>query len=257
MRNEKLKITIIQSDLHWQNKVKNLKMFEKKIKSISGKTDLIILPEMFTSGFSMEVEKLSENWDDSFTLQWLQEQSELYNTAICGSFIVRENEVYYNRLAFVKPNKSVQKYDKKHLFRMAKEDLYFSEGQEKIIIELDGWKICPLICYDLRFPIWSRNKNLEYDILIYVANWPEKRRQAWQTLLKARAIENLSYSIGVNRVGTDSNGIYYSGDSVVNDFLGNELYSKKDAEDVITLAFSKKALVNYRNKFPTHLDADN
>ena len=256
MEQNSISIALIQSELHWQNTKQNLQMFEQKIASIIQPVDLIVLPEMFTTGFSMEVELLAENWFNSPTLEWIKNQSKLKNATICGSFMVEENGSYYNRLVCINAEGEVQKYDKRHLFRMAKEHQYFSEGSYKLIIEINNWKICPMVCYDLRFPVWSRNKNLEYDILLFVANWPEKRIAAWDTLLKARSIENLCYSIGVNRTGNDGNNIQYCGNSAVYDFLGNEIYLKNKEEDITIVQLSKSELDNYRERFPAHLDAD-
>jgi len=249
-----LKTTIIQTTLHWQNREANLKMFEDKINSISEETDLIILPEMFTTGFTMEAEDNAEN--DDFTLSKIKNWASSKNAAICGSVIVEENNKYFNRLYFVKPDGSFKKYDKRHLFRMAGEDKNYSAGEKRLIVEYKGWKICPLICYDLRFPVWSRNINNEYDLLIYVANWPAPRSMAWQTLLRARATENLAYCIGVNRVGEDNNGMDYCGNSSIIDFKGYSIFENEKEEVIHTEILSKQDLDNFRNKFPAHLDAD-
>lgn len=251
---QNLKTTIIQSSLHWQDREANLLMFEEKIMSIKEETDLIVLPEMFTTGFTMEVEANAENGD--YTLSKMIEWSLIKNAAICGSVIVKENDNFYNRLYFVKPDGSYHQYDKRHLFRMAGEDEHYSAGNEKIIIDYKGWKICPLICYDLRFPVWSRNVNNAYDILIYVANWPAPRSSAWRTLLKARAAENLAYCIGVNRVGKDDNGMDYCGNSATIDFKGDCLFENENKEIIHTEKLDKEALNSYREKFPAHLDAD-
>ena len=211
---------------------------------------------MFTTGFSMDAKTLAESWSNSKTLDWLIDLSVKNEFAICGSFIVEENGSYYNRFTFVTPEKKVFHYDKRHLFRMAKEDEHFSSGNTKEIIDYKGWKICPMVCYDLRFPVWSRNINMEYDLLIYVANWPERRSMPWNTLLKARAIENLCYVAGVNRVGTDGNDIYYSGDTSLIDFKGQVLCHQKDTEDIATQTLEKKELTSFRKTFPANMDSD-
>lgn len=262
-----LKITIIQSSLHWENKEMNLNMFSQKINDITESTDLIILPEMFTTGFSMSPKKFAEPMNGA-TVSWMQEKAKEKNCVITGSFICEENEKCFNRLVWVNPDGSYSTYDKRHLFRMANEDAHYSAGQKRIIVELKGWKICPMICYDLRFPVWSRNKlvqgskedtnpQYEYDLLIYVANWPEVRSYPWKTLLLARAIENQSYVVGLNRVGNDGNKIYHSGDSAVINARG-EIISKtkpqEESTETITLNYSE--LHAYRKSFPAMLDAD-
>ena len=250
-----LKTTIIQTNLHWQNTEANLKMFEDKIFSIFEETDLIILPEMFSTGFTMDATNNAEK-PEGKAFQKMVEWAKNKNCTICGSIIVEEDDNFYNRLYFVKPDGSYQTYDKRHLFRMANEDQHYSAGSNKLIVEYKGWKICPLICYDLRFPVWSRNVNNEYDLLIYIANWPAPRSTAWQTLLKARAAENLSYCIGVNRVGKDENDFRYSGNSAVIDFKGDIIFENENDEISHTETLSKTDLENFRNKFPAHLDAD-
>ncbi|MES2138567.1 MAG: amidohydrolase [Bacteroidota bacterium] len=262
-----LKITIIQSSLHWENKEMNLDMFSQKINDITESTDLIILPEMFTTGFSMSPKKFAEPMNGA-TVNWMKEKAKEKNCVITGSFICEENGKCFNRLVWVNPDGSFSTYDKRHLFRMANEDAHYSAGQKKLIVELKGWKICPMICYDLRFPVWSRNKlvhgskedtnpHYEYDLLIYVANWPEVRSYPWKTLLLARAIENQSYVVGLNRVGNDGNKIYHSGDSAAINARG-EIISKTKTRDesteTITLNYSE--LLAYRKSFPAMLDAD-
>lgn len=250
-----LKVTLIQSNLHWQNKDANMAMFEEKIWQIEDETDLIVLPEMFSTGFTMEAKELAEPMN-FHTFRWLANMAKQKNTNIVGSFIVKEDKKYFNRLVLMQADETFFVYDKRHLFRMAKEHETFSEGTEKVLPEIKGWKILPLICYDLRFPIWSRNVNLAYDALIYVANWPKARRTAWQTLLKARAVENLAYVIAVNRVGEDGNKIAYSGDSAVIDPKGHLIFEQADTEFIKTFELDKEALVKYREKFPAYLDAD-
>ena len=252
-----LKITIIQSGLHWENKEKNLNMFSQKISAIAESTDLIVLPEMFTTGFSMSPEKFAEQMN-GITVSWMKEKAKEKKCVITGSFICEENGNYFNRLVWMNVDGTYSTYDKRHLFRMANEDDHYSAGQKKIIVELKGWKICPLICYDLRFPVWSRNKSSsEFDMLIYVANWPEIRSCPWKTLLLARAIENQSYVVGLNRVGKDGNEIYHSGDSAVINAKG-EIISKikphEESTETITLNYSE--LMEFRIAFPAMLDAD-
>ena len=197
-----INVTLIQSDIIWEDKVSNLKNYQNKISQIES-TDLIVLPEMFTTGFSMNPKDISETMSGE-TIQWMKSNASKMNSAICGSIIIEEDDKYFNRFIWVNPDGSICQYDKKHLFSFAGEDKNYTAGNEKIIIEYKGWKICPLVCYDLRFPVWSRNSE-DYDLLIYVANWPTKRKLAWKSLLVARAIENQCYVIGVNRVGKDEN----------------------------------------------------
>lgn len=252
-----LKVTIIQSDLYWENIEKNLEQFSKKIASIEQQTNLIVLPEMFTTGFSMQPEKLADTMDGE-TIKWLQAKASEKNCVITGSFICKENGCFYNRLIWMKPDKSFSYYDKRHLFSLADEQKYYSAGTKKITEEINGWKICPLICYDLRFPVWSRNnKNSPYDVLIYVANWPEKRSYPWKSLLVARAIENQCYVIGVNRIGDDGNKIYHSGDSAIINFKG-ELISKTLSHEssIETVGLNYNELVDFRKHFPFLNDAD-
>ena len=252
-----LKISIIQSNLHWENKEENLKMFSQKINDITESTDLIVLPEMFTTGFSMNPKKFAEAMD-GITMMWMKEKAKEKECVITGSFICKENGKYFNRLVWMCADGTYSTYDKRHLFRMANEDSHYHFGQKKIIVELKGWKICPLICYDLRFPVWSRNRaSSNYDLLIYVANWPEIRSYPWKTLLLARAIENQCYVVGLNRVGDDGNKIYHSGDSAVINAKG-EIISKikahQDSTETIILKYSD--LIEFRKAFPAMLDAD-
>lgn len=252
---EDLKVTIIQTALSWEKKEENILKFSEKIASISEKTDLIVLPEMFNTGFSMKSCELGETMDGP-GVQYLKKWARESGAVVTGSLIIEENGNYFNRLVWMRPDGSYETYDKRHLFRMANEQEHFSAGSNKLIVELNGWKICPLICYDLRFPVWSRNKN-EYDCLIYVANWPERRNYPWKTLLQARAIENLSYVIGVNRIGEDGNGINHSGDSEVNDFRGLPISKTNPQEESVeTIALSYKELKEFREIFPAWMDAD-
>ena len=250
-----MKITLLQSNLIWEDKDANLQSFENQIQNINQKTDLIILPEMFTTGFSMHPEKWAEEHKGS-TFKKMQNWAKSNQSAVLGSLIVKENNKYYNRAYFVFPDGTFQYYDKRHLFRMAKENEHYSSGNNRVIVEYKGWRIFPLICYDLRFPVWSRN-NLNYDLLIYVANWPERRSKPWKTLLQARAIENLSYVVGLNRVGKDGNGIEHSGDSALIDFKGDVLSNiQAHKTQSQTLELDKEALESFRRKFPAHADSD-
>lgn len=228
---KKLRTTIIQSELHWENADANRAMFSEKIQKLKDKTDLIILPEMFTTGFSMNAAKLSEEKNGA-TVNWMISEAKKNDCAITGSVIISENGNFYNRLFFVFPDGSYKKYDKKHTFTLAKENETYQAGTERLVVEYKGWKICPLVCYDLRFPVWARNTE-DYDVLIYVANWPEKRILAWDTLLRARAIENMCYCIGVNRIGQDGNGHNYIGHSAIYDVLGKQVSQSNFESDFI------------------------
>lgn len=250
-----LRVTIIQTALYWQDADANRQMFSEKLAATAPATDLIVLPEMFTTGFSMEAGQLAEPAEGS-TLHWMQQEAEKHRAVLTGSVIVQEGESFYNRLYWVQPDGTHQYYDKRHLFRMAKEHHTYTSGKEKLIVELKGWKICPLVCYDLRFPVWSRNTDSQYDLLLYVANWPKPRNYAWSTLLQARAIENLSYVVGVNRVGTDGNGHPYTGDSAIIHPKGYKLLETTEAEGVHTITLNKQELTDFREAFPAHLDAD-
>lgn len=261
---ENLKVTIIQTALHWHNRTANLNHFEKLIARIKEPTNLIVLPEMFTSGFTMNT-NLAADKPNGEILLWMKSMAIKMNAVITGSAVIEEDGKFYNRLLWVNPEGGVVHYNKRHLFRMANENEHFEEGKSRLITNIDQWRICPLVCYDLRFPVWSRNINWssnfkqthQYEVLIYVANWPERRSYAWKSLLVARAIENQCYVIGVNRIGLDGNDINYTGDSVVISPLG-EVMSKTqpDEEAVETLALNLNDLQNYRNAFPAINDAD-
>lgn len=251
-----LKVTLIQSELYWENPSANYSMFEEKIWSIEEDTDLIVLPEMFNTGFSMEAEKLAEPMN-LHACKWLKQVASQKKAHITGSVIINDSGKYYNRLLWVSPEGEIQHYDKKHLFTFAEEDKHFSPGKDKIFPEIKGWRILPLICYDLRFPVYSRNDAQNpFDLLLYVANWPAVRVSAWSALLKARAIENASYSLGVNRVGEDGKGLKYNGQSAVYDFKGDELAHLGENEGIETILFSAEKLSAYRKKFPVLNDAD-
>lgn len=254
MENE-LKVALIQADLIWENPKANREQFTEKIKQISGGINLIILPEMFTSGFTMNAETVAETMQGK-TVSWMLDIAEEKNAAVVGSLVIKENKKYYNRLLFVEPSGQITVYNKRHAFTLVGEEKIYNEGAEKVIMDYKGWKICPLICYDLRFPVWARNTE-DYDVLIYVANWPKPRISAWDTLLQARAIENMSYCVGVNRVGVDGVNSEYTGHSAVYDVLGNKISAFAENEQgfkIVTL--EKRHVEAYRNKFKFLNDRD-
>ncbi len=255
---QNLKITVFQAYLFWENIDKNLQNIELKLaEGLREKTDLIVLPEMFNSGFSMNVEKLAETMDGK-TIQWIKKIAKKYNCVVSGSFIVIENGNYYNRMIWMQPNSKHQYYDKHHLFGLGQEDKNFTAGTQSLIVDLKGWKIRLAICYDLRFPVWLRNReDPSYDLLLVVASWPDQRSSHWRALIPARAIENLSYVIAVNRVGHDGNQIYHSGHSMCIDPLGNTIYYKPEDEDLYTFTINYLAVEKARRQFPFLRDADN
>lgn len=243
---EQLKVTLIQSDLIWENPKQNRINFEKRIASISENVDLIVLPEMFTTGFTMNAESVAETMQGE-TVKWMKQMAFNYDTAIVGSIVISESQKFYNRLLFIESSGVVSYYDKRHTFTLAGEDKVYAKGTERIIVNYKGWKICPLVCYDLRFPVWARNTD-NYDVLLYVANWPKPRVSAWDALLKARAIENMSYCIGVNRVGVDGLNIEYSGHSAVYNVLGQEMPAiKSTKEQTETVVLQKQHIKKYRS----------
>lgn len=251
-----LVVTIIQTDLAWEDVSKNLSKFEAKFESLTDITDVIILPEMFSTGFTMNAAQLAE-FVDGPTIEWMQKQSALLNVDLVGSVIINEEDHFFNRLFWAKPNGELFTYDKRHLFRMAQEHDVYSAGTKNINVDLNGWKIRPQICYDLRFPVWSRNQGgNEYDLLIYIANWPERRIEHWKSLLIARAIENQSYVVGVNRIGKDGHNVSYTGDSMIIDPLGKVLSNLRGREAVYTERLSRTVLDNFREKFPAWMDGD-
>ena len=258
---EDLKVTVIQSDLHWESAEANRAMFEEKIWKIGEPTDIIVLPEMFTTGFTMNAGPLAEVMNLQ-THKWMKQMAHQTGALMLGSFIAKENGDFFNRLLWVEPGGATKTYNKRHLFRMAEEDRVYAPGQVRLIAAWKGWKICPLVCYDLRFPVWSRNswnpveKTLAYDALVYVANWPQARVSAWDALLRARAIENQAYVVGVNRVGADKHGITYNGHSAVVDAKGATVFTAGETESIASIVLEAKALVEYRAKFPAYLDAD-
>jgi len=253
---ENLKVTVFQAYLFWENIEKNLLNLALRLSmGVREKTDIIILPEMFNTGFSMNSEALAEEMGGK-TMQWMQKMAHQYNCVVTGSLIIKENNQYFNRLIWMEPDGKNQYYDKRHLFGMGKEDEHFSPGKEKLIVALKGWKIRLAICYDLRFPVWLRNVDQEYDILLLVANWPDKRSAHWKALIPARAIENQSYVIAVNRVGHDGNQIYHSGLSMCLDPYGNTVYYKPEDEDLYTFSINYEELIKVRKQFPFLKDAD-
>ena len=261
-----LSISIIQSPLHWEQKQANLAMFEQKINAITTKTEIVVLPEMFSTGFSMQAAALAETMEGE-TVSWMKRVAAQKKIIITGSVIIEEAGSYFNRLLWVLPNGQVGVYDKRHRFAFAGEDNYFTAGNKRLIASVKGWKINLLVCYDLRFPVWARQATPasspeqagsipEYDVLLYVANWPERRKHAWKTLLQARAIENQCYVIGCNRVGDDGNNIHYSGDSMIIDPLGEVLTTKENEDTVLSFVLQKEKLDEVRSKFPFWKDAD-
>ena len=249
-----MKIALIQSDLYWEDASKNRKSFESKINQIDSEVNLVVLPEMFSTGFTMNAPEVAETMQGE-TVLWLQSLAKQKNFAITGSLIIVENEKYYNRMLFVFPSGEIQYYNKRHLFSLAGEDKFYTSGKEKVIIEYLDWKICLQVCYDLRFPVFARNVE-NYDLLLYVANWPKVRTNAWDTLLKARAIENLSYVVGVNRVGLDANNYEHVGHSQVVDFLGDFILEPQETEAVFIVELDKKAMIETRKKLDFLSDKD-
>jgi omega-amidase len=255
-----MNITLLQPDLYWHDPVANRAMLEEHIFGLSEPTDLIVLPEMFTTGFTMAAAAVAEPMNLT-TFRWLKQMAAQTGAVVTGSYVVQEKGQYFNRLIWMQPDGQFDIYDKRHLFRMAGEDTIYTPGTNRIVKVWKDWRICPLICYDLRFPVWSRNtrsdsSSFEYDLLLYVANWPAARRNAWNVLLQARAIENLSYVVGVNRVGTDGHGHLYSGDSAVIDYKGEVLFRQSDSEIAHQQTLSLDELRAFRTKFPADLDAD-
>ena len=249
-----MKVALIQSPLSWENPTANRNLFEEKINAITEKVDLIVLPEMFTTGFTMNPETVFDTMQGE-TMLLLQSLSKAKNSAIAGSLIIKENESFYNRFVFVFPSGEVQFYDKRHLFTLSGEDKVYTSGKEKLIVNYLGWKICLLICYDLRFPVFARNME-DYDVLLYVANWPKQRINAWDILLKARSVENMCYTIGVNRLGFDNSRFEYNGHSQVIDFLGNYILKPQEIEGVFIVELNKEKLIETRNQLGFLNDRD-
>ena len=260
-----MNITLLQPSLYWHDPVANRAMLEEKLFNLPEPTDLIVLPEMFTTGFTMDAKAVAEPMNLT-TFRWMKQMAAQTGAVVTGSYVVQEKggpmgQQFFNRLVWMQPDGQFDTYDKRHLFRMAGEDAVYSAGNQRLVKEWKGWRICPLICYDLRFPVWSRNQSREssdfsYDLVLYVANWPAARRNAWNVLLQARAIENLSYVVGVNRVGEDGNHHRYSGDSAVIDFKGDILFRHSDTEILHQQTLSLDELRAFREQFPANLDAD-
>lgn len=255
-----LRVHLVQGETRWHDPEGNRRYYQGLMAALKAKTDLVVLPETFTSGFSNDAVQSAEDMHGK-TVSWMQEQAAELDAAVCGSVQMVVDGNVFNRMLFVTPDGKVQTYDKRHLFTFAREHERYAAGTDRLIVEWRSWRICPLVCYDLRFPVFSRN-GLDaqdqplYDLLLYVANWPSVRDYPWRTLLRARAIENLSYVVGVNRVGNDGNGLHYSGDSAVIDFLGQALVELRDAEGVIDASLDRSALDAHRARFPALNDAD-
>lgn len=251
---EKLRVKLIQSRVHWHDPADNRAMFQQWIESIEGPTDLIVLPETFASGFTQSPEKCSESMDGA-SVSWMRDMAQRTGAVITGSLAIAEGDSYRNRLVWMPPDGQVSWYDKRHLFTLAGEHHRYQAGNERLVVEYKGWRICPQICYDLRFPVWTRNRN-DYDLLLFVANWPKPRALAWHHLLRARAIENQCFVLGVNRVGEDGNGWHYQGDSAGIDFLGQTLAELGNEEGIISCELDPEARGRFLQDFPFHTDAD-
>ena len=249
-----LTVTLLQTALAWHEPAANRAHFSELLRGLPEPADLVVLPEMFTTGFTMDVRGQAETMAGP-TVAWMAGLARELNVTLCGSLIVEEAGRFHNRCVWMPPDGRLVHYDKRHLFRMAGEHEHFTAGDRREIVTLKGWRICPLVCYDLRFPVWSRGANA-FDLLLYVANWPAARRSAWQSLLPARAVENQCYVAGVNRVGTDGRGVAYAGDSGLHDYLGQTLANLGEAPGHCTVTLGLDALQRYREKFPAYLDAD-
>jgi omega-amidase len=249
-----MNVALVQSSLVWENPAENRSYFQKEIDLITADVDLIVLPEMFTSGFTMQAENVAESMKGE-TIAWLQSIAKTKNCAITGSLVIQEDGHYYNRMVFVFPSGVVEKYDKRHLFTLAGEEKIFTQGNDKVIVSYNHFKICLQVCYDLRFPVFARNVE-EYDVLIYIASWPKTRINAWDILLKARAIENMCYVIGVNRLGIDGNDFEYIGHSQVNDFLGHSILSPQEDQGVFMAKLDREKMIETRIKLPFLKDSD-
>lgn len=257
-----LRITLVQLATVWHDAAANRAMYGDAVRAQAGKSDLFVLPETFTSGFSNDAIGKAETMDGP-SVAWLRELAREVGAVVTGSMVIRKGEQVFNRLLWARPDGTIAHYDKRHLFRMANEHQRYAGGDRKLFVELEGWRVCPLVCYDLRFPVWSRNRfgaqapgRFDYDLLLYVANWPTPRRHAWSTLLKARAMENLACVVGVNRVGVDGNDLPYAGDSVVLDALGQPLVELGGSPQVVTATLPAAGLQAHRERFPAQLDAD-
>lgn len=255
MGSEQLHITVIQPDIVWENKVANLQQYENTISGIKGPKHVVVLPEMFSTGFSMAPERLAEPMAGR-SVTWMADMAVKYRCILTGSLIIEEEGKYYNRMLWVQPDGRIGFYDKRHLFAYADEDKHYTRGETKLIAQVNGWRINLQICYDLRFPVWARNQGDDYDVLLYVANWPEVRSLAWKTLLQARAIENMCYVVGVNRVGKDGKDFNYSGDSSVFGPLGELIWQQSNEEACHTVTLEREVLQKTRTKLPFLNDAD-
>lgn len=250
-----MKISLIQTSLVWEDPEANRQNFTDKIRSITGKTDLIVLPEMFATGFTMQPEPVAETMEGD-SVRWMLDMAKEKDSAITGSLVITENGKYYNRMLFVTPEGIITQYDKRHLFTLAGEQHTYTPGQEKVIVNYRNWKICLQVCYDLRFPVFARNAE-DYDVLLYPANWPQQRMLAWDALLKARAIENMCYTVGLNRIGHDDNGHHYSGHSQVVDYMGEYILRPQESEGVFTITLEKESMLLARQKLGFLNDRDN
>jgi predicted amidohydrolase len=252
---QNLNITLIQTELDWEDISANLRRFDRILDKVAADTHLVILPEMFTTGFSMNAEGLAEDMQGA-GVRWMLAKAKAMKVDLVGSLMIADKKRYFNRLCWVKPDGTLHVYDKRHLFRMAGEHHVYGAGENTIKVQLHGWNIRPFICYDLRFPAWTRNHANAYDLALFIANWPARRAAHWKVLLQARAVENLSYVVGVNRIGTDGNGLYYSGDSSVIDPLGGIIYRNAHAFSVYTTTLDYDLLQTYRRDFPAWKDMD-
>jgi predicted amidohydrolase len=261
MKTNPLRVSLVQGATRWHDAAANREYYGVLARSLKGQSDLIVLPETFLSGFTNETLGNAETMDGE-GMRWLRDLAGEIGTTITGSLVMRDGERCVNRLVWMRPDGTFETYDKRHLFRMAKEHERYGGGDKRLIVELGGWRICPEVCYDLRFPVWLRNRydraaeRFDYDLILFVANWPSARRHAWRTLLRARAIENLAYCIGVNRVGVDGNDLHYAGDSGAFDFLGQPLVELGAQEQVVTVTLDPAALAAHRERFPAWMDAD-
>ena len=252
--NNPLRVSLVQFEIAWEDPLANCALLEEKLQHLANQTDVVVLPEMFSTGFSMNDQGAEIGHGP--VIKWLKLMANRLNALVVGSIKCKENNQYFNRFVAVDPEGKILSNDKKHLFRMGGEDQFYTAGNEKRIISYKNWNIAAFVCYDLRFPVWSRNVDLAYDLAIYVANWPAARAHAWNTLLRARAIENLAYVVGVNRIGRDGNEIQYQGDSALISYLGNDLLNLSNEDSIKTYSISKHELIEFRAKFPTDLDAD-
>jgi omega-amidase len=252
---QNLTVTLIQSDLIWEDIKANLVAFDRKIDAVTENTDLIILPEMFTTGFSMRAKDLAEDMNGS-AISWIREKAKDKQADIMGSAIIKDEGKYFNRVLWAKPDGRLLTYDKKHLFRMIGEQEIYTAGTGHLTVELKGWKLRPFVCYDMRFPLWTRNIGNQYDVAVFIANWPEKRAAQWKILMPARAVENQCYVIGVNRVGKDGKGFYHSGDSSIIEPYGGLVFHQADSPCIHTALLSYAPVKTYREKFPAWMDAD-